>query len=410
MIILLLSVAAALQVPLHHIKKPLNLKAGDSKSVEIGNYYNEVYYLTLYVGSNSSEFYVMIDTGSSYLWLPDIKCSSCENADNFYNSSASSTSSSLAKDFEFTYGQSSVYGTGVKETVKASKDSSLELTNYAFLSVSQATNFKSLDADGILGLSFAADSLDFKNFIEELEAHSKISSSSFSLYLNHNYLDEIIATDPPATIIFGSYDLNFASEDFKYVKKSKDSNLWESTLGAIKVDVIRDGAKEETKTLMINARSVVFHTGSSLIHAPSTEYNALMSLITDDYTCYKSDNEIYCFCSSLDDFPIINFEIGDYVFDLTPEFYVQNSMGICRILLLEDENTEKIILGLPFLRKYYSFFDYERKEIGLAPAIRAYKVVYSSGSYYGALVVACFASVAGFYLYKSRKPVKEALL
>lgn len=410
MFILLLTIAAAFQVQLQSVKKPLNLKSSDSKSLEMSNYYNELYYFTLYVGSNSSELFVMVDTGSSYLWLPNTKCTSCDHADNFYNATASSTGRSLSKDYTFTYGESSVSGTAMKETVKASKDSSLELTNFAFLSVSQATNFNSLDADGILGLSFVSDTSDFKNFIEELEVQKKIRTSSFSLYLNHNYLDEVIKTDPPATMIFGSYDLNFATEDFKYVKKSRNTSLWESKLEGIKVDVIRDGVVEETKKLMISASSVVFSTGSPLIQAPTTEYNSLMSLITDDYTCYQSDNEIYCFCASLDDFPSMKFKVDGNVFELEAEFYVQNSMGICRIMLVKGENDGKIVLGLPFLRKYYSYFDYERKEIGLAPAVRAYKVLSSTGNYYGVLAVACFVTAAGVYLLKSRKPVKEALL
>ena len=410
MLFVLLNIATALQVPIHSVKRPLRLKSSQSTPIELGNYYNELYYFTIQVGSSSSELSVMIDTGSKYLWLPGKNCSTCEHADNFYDSKASSTSKSLSSVYTFNYGQATVTGTATEDSIKLPADLSLELNHFTFLSVSEAVNFDNLEADGILGLAFEDKTLGFKNFVTELKSQGKIDAASFSLYLNYNYLDEIISTDPPATLIFGEYDLKYAQENFKYLKIEKSSGYWVSSLDEVKVDILRDGEIQETKGVMLTAKDVVFHTGSFMLKAPSLEYGNLMNYITEDYSCYSSYGEIYCVCASLDDFPVLRFVIGNKEFDLEPEYYVQNSMGVCRIMLVDGGESEHFVLGLPFLRRYYSYFDYDRGEIGLAPAVKAYKVVYSTGNYLTVASFGLLGTVLGYYFYKNRKPVKEALL
>lgn len=410
MLSVLLNIATALQVPIHSVKRPLQLKSTGSTPLELSNYYNELYYFNILVGSSNSELSVMIDTGSKYLWLPNTNCGTCEHAENFYNTTASTTTKSLSSEYTFNYGKASVTGTATEDSIKLAEDNNLELKNFAFLSVSKSSGFGNLEADGILGLAFEDKTLGFKNFVEELKTQGKIDATSFSLYLNNNYLDEIISTDPSATIIFGEYDLKYANENFKYVKIDKSSGYWVSSLDEIKVDILRDGAIQDTKSLILTSRDVVFHTGSYMIKVPSFEYGTLMNYITEDYSCYLSYGEIYCFCASLDDFPLLRFNIGNKEFDLEPEYYVQNSLGVCRIMLVDAGETEYIVLGLPFLRRYYSYFDYDRGELGLASAVKAYKVVYSTGNYLTVASFALLSTVLGYYLYKNRKPAKEALL
>lgn len=416
MLFLVLSIVSALKLPIHASRQPVKLKTTGSNPIELGNYFNELYYFNLKVGSYNSELSVMIDTGSKYLWIPNINCETCEHADNFYNSSASSTSKSLFLEYTFKYGQGSVTGTATEDSIKISGDNKTELENFPFLSVSKATNFDDFNSDGILGLSFGDKTFGFKNFVEELKSQGEIEVASFSLYLNYNLLDEFISTNPTSTIIFGGFDMALAQENFKYLKIDKSSGYWISSLSEIKVDRMREGVIQNTENLILVSKSVVFHTGSYMIKAPTDEYNSLMSYITEKYLCYELDKETFCLCGDdtwfydldLGGFPLLRFYINNTEFELEPEYYIESSAGVCRIMLSDLGEKDYIILGLPFLRRYYTYFDFEREEIGLARAIKSIQVIFSSGSY---LALASFALVnilVVHYIYKTHKPADES--
>ena len=54
------------------------------------SYLDIQFYGQFYVGSQQQSFNLIIDTGSSWLWVPSTGCeSSCVNAVNFYNTSES---------------------------------------------------------------------------------------------------------------------------------------------------------------------------------------------------------------------------------------------------------------------------------------------------------------------------------
>jgi hypothetical protein len=44
---------------------------------EVDNAYNKYYVVSLYVGSNQKEIQFMIDTGSSWIWIPSQSCTTC---------------------------------------------------------------------------------------------------------------------------------------------------------------------------------------------------------------------------------------------------------------------------------------------------------------------------------------------
>jgi hypothetical protein len=44
---------------------------------DIQNAYNKYYYLSLFVGSNREEIQFLVDTGSSWLWIPSQECTTC---------------------------------------------------------------------------------------------------------------------------------------------------------------------------------------------------------------------------------------------------------------------------------------------------------------------------------------------
>lgn len=78
------------------------------------------YYMPITLGTPPQTFSMILDTGSSVLWVPDSTCSplSCFNAQHYFNSTASSTYSRISGDtLSASYGSGSASGYLGKDTL-----------------------------------------------------------------------------------------------------------------------------------------------------------------------------------------------------------------------------------------------------------------------------------------------------
>eukprot|EP00747_Dinoflagellata_sp_TGD_P220895 gnl/TRDRNA2_/TRDRNA2_92817_c1_seq1.p1 gnl/TRDRNA2_/TRDRNA2_92817_c1~~gnl/TRDRNA2_/TRDRNA2_92817_c1_seq1.p1 ORF type:complete len:266 (-),score=26.79 gnl/TRDRNA2_/TRDRNA2_92817_c1_seq1:317-1057(-) len=76
-------------------------------------------------------------------------------------------------------------------------------------------------------------------------------------------------------------------------------------------------------------------------------------------------------CSEADKLPTISFTVAGKDFDVGPDFYVTSGEGLfCSVQLSYDPQLDPdlVVLGIPFLRKYYTVFDAEQARMGFATA------------------------------------------
>lgn len=78
-----------------------------------------------------------------------------------------------------------------------------------------------------------------------------------------------------------------------------------------------------------------------------------------------------CICpNKYKDFPTLQMDINGHIFELDPEDYITNEDDICVILIYNLGNRvvvteDTIVLGVNFLRKYYTVFDIEKSRVGI---------------------------------------------
>lgn len=99
--------------------------------------------VNLYVGSQSAEFKMLLDTGSSYTWLTSPYCQSCEklNITKHFDCDKSTTCANQTHKIDLTYGKGSLTSTMFRDTLGFNHNS-LVAKDQDFLIVENLFNLK----------------------------------------------------------------------------------------------------------------------------------------------------------------------------------------------------------------------------------------------------------------------------
>lgn len=359
MLIFLLSFVAGLKLTLHPIETQIKLK--DPNDLQyVFNYYNSYYYTVLAIGTPPVNFTLLIDTGSSYLWVPSYSCEDCSSAFHYYDALNSSSSTDLSQEKTLKYSDANVTAHAYLE--KVSTQDSQVANQLLVYSVVKAQGLSYLPCDGMLGLGFSNKLGGYLNLVDQLKSDGVIQSSIFSIYFNDNIMGTMSETDPEANIIFGGHDMKYAQEDFRYISIFKSSGFWFTTLNAVQVD---------GKNLTMVSDYAIFHTGSTMIRGPKKDVEVLLNYTSQGTSCYTFNGYRVCSCKEYSKYPVFKFVIGGKVFELGPEHYIAKLSGWCMPMFQIIEGVEVVVLGLPFLRKYYMTYNLEKGYVGLALATKS---------------------------------------
>ena len=106
-----------------------------------------------------------------------------------------------------------------------------------------------------------------------------------------------------------------------------NSNFW-----AVRLDSVSLGNNQ----IELQARHVIFDTGTSMNFIPQQDYKTLIEAITSDKDCITVSKyvvtgdfireNLYCECSQDGyqyEFPTINLELGPLKLNFGPEFYIR---------------------------------------------------------------------------------------
>src|SRR2546421_339589 len=266
---------------------------------------------TIALGSPEQEFKVIMDTGSSNLWVPSSKCGSiaCYLHQKF-DSSASSTYKANGSEFEIRYGSGEVKGFISEDILKLGD---LEIKKQLFGEVTEEPGlaFAFGRFDGILGLGYDTISVNhipppFYNMIDQ----GLLDEPVFAFYLG----DTNAGQESEAT--FGGIDKNhYTGKMIKLPLRRKA--YWEVSLDAITF------GKE---TAELDSTGVILDTGTSLIALPTT----IAELLNKEIGAKKSFNGQYTVeCNKRDSLPDMSFTLTGYNFTIGPYDYILEVQGSC---------------------------------------------------------------------------------
>jgi hypothetical protein len=296
---------------------------------------------------------MLFDTGSGNLILPSTRCQSAACAKHArYDQSASSSARAVPMDSEdggpvtLKFGTGSVDGELVsdrvcvggicdfQEFVAATSESDQPFDRYVF--------------DGIFGLGLPEMSEGPNcSFLAGIHASKALSTTAFGLYLSDADQSEIT---------FGGPDPRRHVGDIAYFPVAGDDGYWDVKIRGFAVDHV---------ALPGNGHGcrAVLDSGTSQIAGPT----ALVVAIVEKIDVAKD-------CSNLATLPTISILIDDSVLDLDPDDYVDNTDGACELALMPMDVAPPegplVVLGEPFLRKYYTVYDFDQRRVGFALATK----------------------------------------
>lgn len=329
---------------------------GGSTKTPLTNYLNAQYFTEIQLGSPPQSFKVILDTGSSNLWVPSQDCSSLACfLHTKYDHDASSSYKANGSEFSIAYGSGSLEGYVSQDTLTLG---GLTIPNQDF---AEATNEPGLafafgKFDGILGLGYNTISVNkivppIYNAIDK----GLLDEPQFAFYLGDTNKDE----EDGGVATFGGYDVSAFTGDIKWLPVRRKA-YWEVSFEGI-------GLGDEYAELKSTGAAI--DTGTSLITLPSS----LAEIINSKIGATKSWSGQYQIdCEKRDSLPDLTLNFAGYNFTLSPYDYTLDVSGSCISVFTPMDFPEPIgdlaIIGDAFLRRYYSIYDLKKNAVGLAKA------------------------------------------
>ncbi|SZF03363.1 unnamed protein product [Blumeria hordei] len=322
----------------------------------ISNFMNAQYFAEITIGNPPQSFKVVLDTGSSNLWIPSQSCNSIACfLHNTYDSSSSQTYHKNGSDFSIQYGSGSLSGFVSRDVVNIGD---IEIKDQLF---AEATSEPGLAFafgrfDGILGLGYDSISVNripppFYNMIEQ----NLLDEPVFAFYLGASE-DE---NSSPSVITLGGTDPDHYSGRLIEIPLRR-KGYWE-------VDF--DSFTFGSETVPLEDTGIILDTGTSLITLPSD----IAELLNSEIGAQKGFGGQYSIdCNKRDTLPDITFNLAGYDFTISAYDYILEIQGSCISSFTGMDFPKPIgplaILGDVFLRRWYSVYNVGNGTVSLALA------------------------------------------
>jgi hypothetical protein len=302
---------------------------------------------------------VIYDTGSFEVLVLSTRCNSCTESLQKYDDKKSSTfkdAGGKIAEHEFVSGLI-VTEEGFETMRLGGANSPALVQGMTFWMVNRhEMDFWHEDSaifSGIVGLShvkaipdgYMGDEMNTKYLLEEMHM------PSFAMCLSRN------SPEAPGWLEYGpsvNNKLKNMPGVFSSVNVIGDSH-WATRLTSFKV------ADIDTKSLCKPSCSALIDSGTSLLTFPQSA-----QFVADKLTrMVKSD------CSNINELPVLKFNLEGAEVSLPPRAYIyKGSDGTCQGAFMEADKDsqfgEVFVLGMPFLRYYYTIFDRANKQVHLA--------------------------------------------
>eukprot|EP00746_Dinoflagellata_sp_MGD_P017033 gnl/MRDRNA2_/MRDRNA2_138838_c0_seq1.p1 gnl/MRDRNA2_/MRDRNA2_138838_c0~~gnl/MRDRNA2_/MRDRNA2_138838_c0_seq1.p1 ORF type:complete len:472 (-),score=84.61 gnl/MRDRNA2_/MRDRNA2_138838_c0_seq1:212-1627(-) len=344
---------------------PLSVSKNALRSVSLIDFLDSEYFGVVEIGTPPQKFQVIYDTGSDRLWVPSTTCRKCKKFPRF-DSSKSSTFVKNGTSFVNVYGSGACAGHVSRDKVNVA---GIDIDAFLFGEVTKesADTFHDAPFDGIIGMG---PNGDFPMPLQAMKDQGKIEQNIFGTYLASHGKSGSLLSIGGANSMKYTGDISWTPHlDSHYVNNLIGDGHW-----VIRATDIKVGSKSTGM-----AADMVVDTGTSLLCGPTDQVDELVERITGEGMIgylVEMGVTVGMDCSAVHTLPTITFTFSGKDFELGPDFYMitaKNKEGKeeCHLGIQSLGQNVPWILGDPFLRKYYTVWDGEKKRVGFALAVHS---------------------------------------
>ncbi|CAG8794414.1 37053_t:CDS:2, partial [Gigaspora margarita] len=303
------------------------------------------YYAEIIVGNQ--RFSILLDTGSSNLWIPNKNCTSasCQNHNRF-DSNKSPTFKSEGNQWSILYGTGSASGVTGIDDIKIGKFTANSQTFGLADAVSD--DFLPLQPDGILGMAF--DNLNTMDngaptLISTLIKQKKMNPL-FSFHFQHYY-----DFDDQGTLTLGGVDESKFDGKITYNPVISEIGLW---------IIVLDEALVNNNSTLSAVRPAIIDTGNSLLIVPLNDAAEIHKQIPGSE--FDSQGNVYII--PCDTTAVVSLVFGGVEYKIPPRDLIAfpmsdnqcQNMKIYFITIFSTENEESVNLTGEYELTGFGFF------------------------------------------------------
>ncbi|CAI5452487.1 unnamed protein product [Caenorhabditis angaria] len=325
------------------------------------NDFEDLEYLgNITIGTPDQQFVVVLDTGSSNLWVPGPSCKTYCSAKHKYQSGQSSTYVKNGQSWTIQYGSGDASGILAQDTVKfgATGGSQLAVPKTTFGVASHiSSDFKNDATDGILGLAFTSLAVDgvvppLINAINQ----GLLDQPIFTVWLEHRgFLDNVAG----GVFTYGALDATNCGPIIAYQPLSS------ATYYQFKVAGFALGTYSHAKSA-----EVISDTGTSFLGGPTSVVAGLAKAAGATY--HAADETYYIDCNATPS--PLQITIGSNVYSIQAvNLIVPISKTKCAFAAFPFDFGgfgPSWILGDPFIRQYCNTYDIGNKRMGFSQSLQ----------------------------------------
>lgn len=232
------------------------------------------YFATVNIGTPPQPFNVILDTGSSDLWVADASCTTCSLSTPLFVAGNSTTIQLSASGTNIKYGSGEVAGQIGRDTVSMG---GFTVTQQTFLAVDQLTSgLLDGSVSGILGLAFSTiASTRAVPFWQTLANNGQLTTPEMSFWMTRFRDDPNASVEEPGGIFtLGGTNSSLFTGDIEFIDMPVNTpTFWLLSLNAVTV---------QGRTVAISTGSAslsAIDTGTTLIGGPTKDVDAIYAAI-----------------------------------------------------------------------------------------------------------------------------------
>ncbi|KAG8966094.1 Vacuolar protease A [Tulasnella sp. 419] len=319
--------------------------------VPLSNFANAQYFADITLGTPGQKFKVILDTGSSNLWVPSKSCTSIACFLHAkYDSSASSTYKKNGTRFEIHYGSGSMEGF-VSQDKLTIGDLAVKDLSFAEATKEPGLAFAFGKFDGILGLAY--DTISVNHIVPpffEMINQGLLDAPLFTFRLGESEEDGGEAT-------FGGIDPSHYTGKIHYVPVRR-RGYWE-----VELQKVTFGSEE----LELENTGAAIDTGTSLIALPTD----IAEMLNAEIGATRSWNGQYTVpCEKVPSLPELSFYFDGKPYPIKGSDYILNVQNTCISAFtgmdINLPHGSLWIVGDVFLRRYFTVYDLGNDAVGFA--------------------------------------------